>query len=50
MTSTASPASIRVTYGAQTTDVSYGRYPNGTGDWQSMTTPTPGAANVGGDE
>jgi len=35
-----------LTYGAQTSDVSYGRYPNGTGDWQSMTTVTPGAANV----
>lgn len=36
-----------ITYGAQTTNVAYGRYPNGTGPWQSMTTATPGAANVG---
>jgi len=35
-----------VTYGAQTTNVSYGRYPNGTGAWQAMTTVTPGAANA----
>gem|GEM_PF-241924 len=37
-----------VTYGAQTTNVSSGRYPNGTGNWQAMTTPTPGTANEGG--
>lgn len=34
-----------VQFGAQTTDVSYGRYPNGTGSFQTMS-PTFGAQNV----
>lgn len=34
-----------VTYPAQTQDISYGRYPNGTGDWTYMTT-THAAENV----
>ena len=34
------------TFGAQTTDVSEGRCPNVTGNWQTMSAPTPGAANV----
>jgi hypothetical protein len=37
-----------VTYGAQTTNISYGRSPDGTGAWQAMTTVTPGAANASG--
>ena len=35
-----------IEFGVQTTDVSYGRYPDGTESWGSMATPTPGAANV----
>lgn len=35
----------QLSYGAQTTDVSMGRNPDGTGDWESYTTPTPGASN-----
>lgn len=34
-----------VNFGSQETDFSYGRYPNGTGDFRVMT-PTPGAMNV----
>lgn len=34
------------TFGAQTADVSEGRCPNVTGNWQAMSSPTPGAANV----
>jgi len=34
-----------LTYGEQTTDVSYGRYPDGTDTWYFMTNFTPGAAN-----
>ena len=34
-----------LTYGEQTTDVSYGRYPDGTDNWDFMTNFTPGAAN-----
>jgi hypothetical protein len=34
-----------LTFGAQTTDVSYGRYPDGSDNWQTFTTPTPGASN-----
>ncbi len=34
-----------VVYGQQTTDVSYGRYPDGTGIWEFMTDFTPGAPN-----
>ena len=32
-------------YGEQTTDVSYGRYPDGTGTADFLENPTPGAAN-----
>jgi len=35
-----------VTFGAQTTDISYGRFTDGTNNIISMTTPTPGAANI----
>jgi CotH kinase protein/Lamin Tail Domain/Secretion system C-terminal sorting domain len=34
-----------ITYGPQETDVTFGRIPNGTGPWQIMDTPTPGASN-----
>ena len=34
-----------VTYGAQTTDISYGRNPDGSTQWQFFTTPTPGKTN-----
>ena len=34
-----------VTFGAQTTDVSIGRNPNGTGDFVPMAAATPGAPN-----
>lgn len=37
----------RVTYGEQTDDISYGRFPNGTGDFQTMT-PTYSAENTDG--
>ena len=30
-----------VSFGTQVKDVSYGRYPDGTGTWGTMTTPTP---------
>jgi len=33
------------TFGAQTTDVSEGRYPDGSETWQFFNTPTPGASN-----
>lgn len=33
------------TFGLQTPDVSTGRLPNGSGDWSSIETPSPGAAN-----
>lgn len=36
-----------VTFGAQTTDVAYGRLPDGDGPWQVLDTPTPGASNGG---
>jgi len=32
-------------FGLQTTDTSYGRYPNGTNNWQYFYNPTPGASN-----
>ncbi|MEO0558812.1 MAG: lamin tail domain-containing protein, partial [Bacteroidota bacterium] len=35
-----------LTYGPQTTDVSFGRVPEGSDVWAFMSTPTPGAANV----
>jgi len=34
-----------LTYGDQTTDISYGRYPDGTDDWAFMKNYTPGIAN-----
>jgi hypothetical protein len=34
-----------IVFGAQMTNVSYGRYPNGFGPWGFMSAPTPGAAN-----
>ncbi len=34
-----------IVFGAQVTDVSFGRYPDGAGGWGFMATPTPGAAN-----
>jgi hypothetical protein len=34
-----------ITYGAQISDKSYGRLPNGNGGWQQLTTPSPNAAN-----
>lgn len=37
-----------LTFGAQTTDVSMARIPNGVGSFQSTTSPTPGARNQGG--
>ena len=35
-----------LTYGPQITDTSYGRFPNGAGDWYFMSDITPGAANT----
>ncbi|MFZ5980995.1 MAG: CotH kinase family protein, partial [Candidatus Zixiibacteriota bacterium] len=35
-----------VTFGEQTTDVSYGRYPDGEDYWESFAVPTPEAANI----
>ncbi len=35
-----------LSYGTQTTDISYGRYPNSNDNWVFFTTPTPGASNV----
>ena len=37
-----------LTFGPQTTDVSYGVLPNGGSTWQFFATPTPGASNTGG--
>jgi hypothetical protein len=34
-----------ITYSAQVSDKSYGRLPNGNGTWQTLTTPSPNAAN-----
>lgn len=34
-----------VVFGPQLTDISYGRWPNGTGTWQYMAQPTPGVSN-----
>jgi len=34
-----------LTFGAQLADVSYGRFPDGSSNWQSSTTPTPAAPN-----
>ncbi len=35
-----------LTFGPQSTDVTYGRYPDGVGDWMALPGGTPGAANV----
>ena len=35
-----------ITYGDQTTDISYGRYPDGGDNWEFMPTFTPGETNV----
>jgi hypothetical protein len=34
-----------VEFGQQTPDVSYGRFPDGSSNWKTMTTPTPGQPN-----
>ena len=34
-----------LTYGEQTTDVSFGRQPDGSDTWTTFATPTPGATN-----
>lgn len=34
------------TYGDQSTDISYGRYPDGTDTWEFMTDITPGSSNI----
>jgi hypothetical protein len=34
-----------VEFGGQLPNISYGRYPDGTGEWQFLTAPTPGKAN-----
>ncbi len=36
-----------LTYTAQTTDISMGRNPDGSDNWQAFSTPTPGASNTG---
>jgi hypothetical protein len=36
-----------LTYGPQTTDISQGRNPDGSENWQSFSAPTPGASNSG---
>ena len=36
----------QITYDVQTTDISYGRYPDGTGNFEFFATPTPGEQNV----
>ena len=35
-----------VTFGAQTADISYGRFPDGTNDWYTYTAPTPWESNT----
>ncbi|RPI02608.1 MAG: hypothetical protein EHM64_13660, partial [Ignavibacteriae bacterium] len=37
-----------VSYGTQLRDISYGRYPEGSGQWMYMNTVSPGAANMSG--
>ena len=37
-----------LSFGEQTTDISYGRVPDGSEVWAFMSTPTPGAANTAG--
>ena len=36
-----------IVFGAQTTNISYGRYPDGEENWRFFSTPTPGAVNNG---
>ena len=36
-----------VVFGEQTTDLSYGRYPDGTGNWRFFGLPSPSAENIG---
>ncbi len=36
-----------ISFGQQTTNISYGRYPDGTETWRFFSTPTPGAENNG---
>ena len=36
-----------VAFGEQISDISFGRYPDATGDWRFLTIPTPGMSNVG---
>ncbi len=38
----------QITFGEQTTDISYGRYPDGADNWQFFAVPTPEASNVSG--
>ncbi len=35
-----------ITFGQQTTDISYGRFPDAAGSWYFMETPTPGSSNI----
>ncbi len=35
-----------VRFDAQRTDISYGRFPNGTDTWSALTSPTPGTQNI----
>lgn len=35
-----------VSFGPQSTDVAYGRFPDGVGSWDFIATPTPGASNA----
>jgi len=39
----------QLTYEEQETDVSYGRFPDGSNNWQSMIEPTPGTSNTSSD-
>ncbi len=39
-----------ISYGAQTTDISYGRMPDGSDNWQTFDNPTPGSSNSGGQQ
>ncbi len=35
-----------ISFGPQTTDVSYGRFPDGSSNWQFFDSPTPGTSNI----